>query len=137
MNYDWCFQEGIDDSKQAWLLKALEPLVTPWFSDTRLELRARLDKYGENRTEASLYDARARVNRRCGLKRPSRSSGFVRNRLLNFPKRTEPAISSLLPGYKRGWKGHFIERSAKSRLKSENSARRRSGLLGLIAASLV
>jgi len=62
MNYDWCFQEGIDDSEQAWLLNALEPLVTPWFSDTRLELRARLDKYGENRTEASLYDARARVN---------------------------------------------------------------------------
>jgi hypothetical protein len=28
MNYDWCFQEGIDDSEQALLLKALEPLVT-------------------------------------------------------------------------------------------------------------
>src|SRR5271165_5272477 len=34
--------------------------------------------------------------RRSGLKRPSnqRSPGFVRNRLLNFPKHTEPAISS-------------------------------------------
>jgi hypothetical protein len=62
MNYDWCFQEGIDDSEQAWLIKALEPSVTPRFNDTRLELRARLNKYGENRTEASLYDARARVN---------------------------------------------------------------------------
>src|ERR1700730_1027417 len=33
-------------------------------------------------------------------------------------------------GRKRGWKGDFIKRSAKSRLKSQNSARRRSGLLG-------
>ena len=43
--------------------------------------------------------------RSSGLKRPSRSPGFVRNRLLNFPKRTQSAISSLIPGYKRGWKG--------------------------------
>jgi hypothetical protein len=57
MNYDWCFQEGIDDWTRAWLTEALEAQVTEWFDVTRSELRNRLDKHGKNRTEASLYCA--------------------------------------------------------------------------------
>src|ERR1700730_2634951 len=57
MNYDWCFQEGIDDWTRAWLTEALEAQATEWFDVTRSELRNRLDKHGKNRTEASLYCA--------------------------------------------------------------------------------
>jgi Tn3 transposase DDE domain len=58
------------------------------------------------------------------------------SRLLNFPKCEEPSIPSRIPAYKRDWRGDFIERAAKTRLKSKDSARRRSSLLDLIAASL-
>ena len=57
MNYDWCFQEGIDDWTRAWLSEALEAQITEWFRVTRSELRNRLDKHDKNRAEASLYCA--------------------------------------------------------------------------------
>ena len=37
MNYDWFFQEGIDNWTRAWLTEALEAQVTEWFDATRSE----------------------------------------------------------------------------------------------------
>jgi hypothetical protein len=38
------------------------------------------------------------------------------------PKRAEPAISSVIPGCKRDWRGDFVKRSAHQTKKAKNSA---------------
>src|SRR5208337_3212866 len=91
------------------------------------------DSRGNVRDALSRNDFIVRLNL---SKRPSRSLGFVCNRLPHFQKCTDPGIPSLIPDCKRCRRADFISRCAKTGLKSKNPARKRSVLLGLIAASL-
>src|SRR5438128_21061 len=74
--------------------------------------------------------------RRSGWKCPLRPPGSVRNRLLNSPNAQNPRVPAFWLATNEAEGVYFIQGSGKTRRKSDHSARSRSGLLGLIAASL-